>query len=443
MMGRPPWNIPLAPLLIELRATSGGLTSEEAKVRLAEYGANDALVRRRRPLWRQILERFANPLVLILLFAASLSAWTGQVASFVIIIVIILLSVVLDLAQQLRAENAVEALRRIGRLARQVCRDGRERTIAVEQLVPGDVVRLAAGDLVPADCRLIDGARPLRQPGAADRRALPGREARRATCRVPQRRDPGGRSTPVHGHLRRSAAAPTAVVCRTGEATELGRLARHAAPRQRPPDAFELGIRQFGFLMLRFTIFLVLFVLAANVLFQRPWLESLLFALALAVGLTPELLPMVVTVTLARGALRLAQRRVIVKRLAAIHDLGAMDVLCTDKTGTLTEARIRLVAPSGRRGRDSERVLRLAYLNSAFESGIKSPLDEAILAHRQARRDRLDEDRRGAVRLRAPARLGPGRRRHGAAAGRQGCAGGRIAALDRLRSAGGGAARAR
>ncbi len=161
------------------------------------------------------------------------------------------------------------------------------------------------------------------------------------------------------------SGSATAMVCRTGRATELGGLAG-ALVSQRPPDAFEHGIRRFGLLMLRFTVFLVLFVLAANVLFHRPWLESLLFALALAVGLTPELLHMVVTVT-----------------LAAIHDLGAMDVLCTDKTGTLTESRIRLVRHLDAGGGESEEVLRLDYLNSAFESGIKSPLDEAVLAHRR------------------------------------------------------------
>ena len=174
----------------------------------------------------------------------------------------------------------------------------------------------------------------------------------------------------------------TALVCRTGRATELGGLAQ-GLTTERPRDAFARGIRQFGFLMLRFTIFLVLFVVVTNVVFHRPFLESLLFALALAVGLTPELLPMVVTVTLANGARRLAQRRVIVKRLAAIHDLGAMDVLCTDKTGTLTESTIRLAGHVDHAGDNSEEVFRLAYLNSAFESGIKSPLDEAILSHQQ------------------------------------------------------------
>jgi Mg2+-importing ATPase len=172
------------------------------------------------------------------------------------------------------------------------------------------------------------------------------------------------------------------VVCRTGRATELGGLAEGLAA-ERPTDAFAQGIRRFGFLMLRLTVFLVLFVLATNVVFHRPWLESLLFALALAVGLTPELLPMVVTVTLANGASRLARSRVIVKRLAAIHDLGAMDVLCTDKTGTLTESRISVAGHVDTDGHSSEGVYVLAYLNSLFGSGIKSPLDEAILDHQR------------------------------------------------------------
>src|SRR3954471_19255210 len=172
----------------------------------------------------------------------------------------------------------------------------------------------------------------------------------------------------------------TALVCRTGAATALGGLAGTLASR-RPPDASAVGVRRFGLLILRLTVFLVLFVLAVNALFRRPWLESLLFALALAVGLTPELLPAIVTVTLSRGARRMAARRVIVKRLASIHDLGGMDVLCTDKTGTLTEARIRLVRHLDPRGEESERVFTLAYLNSAFESGLKSPLDEAVLEH--------------------------------------------------------------
>ena len=357
-----------------------GLATKRSKRRLAEYGPNDALIRRRRPLWRQTLDRLANPLILILLFASGLSAWTGEVTSFVIIVVIILLSVVLDVVQQARAENTVDALRRSVGLKAQALRDGEAHEIPVDQLVPGDVVELKAGDIVPGDCRLLT-ARDL----FVNQAMLTGEpypvEKHVADLAAPAE-EPSGATNFVFMGTSVISGTATALVCRTGRATELGGLAQGLAT-ERPRDAFDRGIRQFGFLMLRLTVFLVLFVVATNVVFHRPFLESLLFALALAVGLTPELLPMVVTVTLANGARRLAARRVIVKRLAAIHDLGAMDVLCTDKTGTLTESKIRLAGHVDHAGDDNEEVFRLAYLNSAFESGIRSPLDEAILSHQQ------------------------------------------------------------
>ena len=160
-----------------------------------------------------------------------------------------------------------------------------------------------------------------------------------------------------------------------------------------PPTAFEEGTHRFGLLIMRLTVLLVLFVLLVNAFFHRPWLESFLFAVALAVGLTPELLPMVVSVTLSKGALRMAAKKVIVKRLSAIQNLGSMDVLCTDKTGTLTEARIHLERHVNGLGKESDRVLKLAYLNSFFETGVKSPLDDAILEHREIDASRLAEDR--------------------------------------------------
>ena len=380
MVDSPPWNLPLHGLLLALDATPGGLSDQAARQRLAECGPNDALAHRRRPLWRQILDRFANPLILILLFASGLSAWTGQVTSFVIIVVIILLSVVLDVVQQARAENTVDALRRSVGLTAEALRDGTIREIPVDQLVPGDVVELQAGDIVPGDCRLL-AARDL----FVNQALLTGEpypvEKRPADLAPPADEPSGAENFAFMGTSVISGTA-TALICRTGRATELGGLAQ-GLTTERPRDAFARGIRQFGFLMLRLTIFLVLFVVVTNVVFHRPFLESLLFALALAVGLTPELLPMVVTVTLANGARRLAGHRVIVKRLAAIHDLGAMDVLCTDKTGTLTESTIRLAGHVDHAGDNNEEVFRLAYLNSAFESGIRSPLDEAIISHQQ------------------------------------------------------------
>jgi P-type Mg2+ transporter len=371
------WDPPIKSLLSQLDATPGGLTEGEAKRRFALHGPN-AEVSRRRPAWLLVLDRFANPLVLILLFASALSAWTGDVWSFGIIVIIILLSVSLDVVQQQRAENTIDALRRTVGLRARVLRDGQERDIAIEQLVPGDVVQLAAGDIVPADCRLL-AARDF----FVNQAALTGEPypvEKHCIDQAQPTEEISGALNYIFMSTSVISGMATALVCQTGGTTEIGGLAGSLGGR-RQPDAFDNGIRQFGMLMLRFTVFLVLFVLAANVLFERPWLESLMFALALAVGLTPELLPMVVTVTLANGAKRLAGRKVIVKRLAAVHDLGAMDVLCTDKTGTLTESKIRLVRHLDSCGQDSERVFRLAYLNSAFETGIKSPLDEAILAH--------------------------------------------------------------
>jgi P-type Mg2+ transporter len=278
------WNPPLAAVLAELGATPQGLAEAEAAERLRRFGPNDATARRARPLWLRFLSRFVNPLVLILLFASALSAATGDVTSFAIVVVIVLSSVVLDFVQELRAENAVEALRRSVGLRATVRRDGTEHELPVEALVPGDVVRLVAGDVVPADARLLE-ARDLfvnqalltGEPYPAEKRCLdlPAPVA-----------EPAAATNAVFMGTSVISGTATALICRTGAATALGGLAGTLASR-RPADAFAIGVRRFGLLILRLTIFLVLFVLAVNVLFRRPWLESLLFALALAVGLTP------------------------------------------------------------------------------------------------------------------------------------------------------------
>jgi len=354
-----------------------GLTEAEAETRLAEIGPNDVLAERTRPMWRAVAERFSNPLILILLFASALSAWTGDVLSFVIIVVIVLLSVVLDVLQQRRAENAVEALRRSVGLKATVIRDGAPREMAVERLVPDDIVRLSAGDIVPADCRLLEAADLYVNQALLTGEPYPVAKNAEAAAEADS---PAEALNAVFAGTSVISGRGTALVCETGRRTQIGAVARSLAAR-RPRDAFEQGIKGFGLLMMQLTIFLVLFVLAINTLFDRPWLESLIFALALAVGLTPELLPMVFTVTLANGARRLASRHVIVKRLAAIHDLGAMDVLCTDKTGTLTQADVTLAHHVDADGAASTRVFELAYLNCAFAGGVASPLDGAVVAH--------------------------------------------------------------
>ena len=379
MPGTPPprfWQSPIE-ALPGPRPWSRGLTRAEASERYEKFGPNDVLAERARPLWRAVVDRFSNPLILILLFASALSAWTGDVLSFAIIVAIVLLSVVLDVVQQRRAENAVDALRRSVGLKATVVRDGTEAELPVERLVPGDVVRLSAGDIVPADCRLLEAASLYVNQSLLTGEPYPVAKDAAATAASDS---PAEALNAVFAGTSVISGSATALVCETGRRTELGAVARSLTAR-RPRDAFERGIQDFGLLMMRLTIFLVLFVLAANTLFDRPWLESLIFALALAVGLTPELLPMVFTVTLANGARRLAERRVIVKRLASIHDLGAMDVLCTDKTGTLTQADVAVAHHVDAEGTPSARVFELAYLNSTLASGIASPLDRAVVAH--------------------------------------------------------------
>src|SRR5271165_2256377 len=372
------WKQPTTELLAELASSSDGLTSHEAKLRLLRYGSNDATAPKRAPAWLRFIRRFANPLILVLLLASGLSAATGDVASFIIVVAIVLLSVLLDFVQESRAQSAVDALREQVALRADVRRDGAETSLPVAQLVPGDAVRLAAGDLVPADGVLLTARDFFVNQALLTGESYPV-EKRAAEL--------GDHATEI-SEAGNVALAGTSVisgsagllVCRTGRRTTLGQLADTLIAKP-PPTSFEIGLRRFSMLILRITLVLVVLVMAESMAFHRPWIDSLIFALALAVGLTPELLPMIMTITLARGAVRLSHQRVIVKSLPAIHNLGAMDVLCTDKTGTLTEARIALTRHVDITDNDSERVLTLAWLNSHFESGLKSPLDTAILAH--------------------------------------------------------------
>lgn len=371
------WKEPLDLLLARLATSSEGLNNAEAQWRLATYGPNNAATVKRSPLWLQFLARFRNPLVIILLVASGLSAATGDIASFFIVVSIVTISMTLDFVQEVRAQNAVEALRRSVAVQATVRRNGASLSVPIEQLVPGDVVELIAGDLVPADSRLlvsrdlfVNQALLTGEPYPAEKQASEvalGAE------------NPAGASNAVFAGTSVISGTATIIICRTGRKTALGNLATSLSEKP-PATAFAVGIRRFGMLIMRFTVLMVLFVLVVNISFHRPVLESLMFALALAVGLTPELLPMIVTVTLARAAMELAKRKVIVKRLSAIHDLGAMNVLCTDKTGTLTEATIKLMRAIDGTGTESQRAYAYACVNSHFESGMKSPLDEAILA---------------------------------------------------------------
>jgi len=358
---------------------AAGLSDGEAAARLARYGPNQLRVRKRDSLLLEYLLRFRNPLVIILLAASAISAFTGELVNFLIIIVIVLLSVTLDFVQEYRANAAAEKLRDSVALQTRVTRGGQPQTIPVAAIVPGDIVLLSAGDRIPADGLVLDARDFFVKQALLTGEPYPV-EKRPGTLPADATELEDASNAVFMGTSVISGSARMQVM-RTGSASALGTIAASLA-RRPPPTSFELGARRFGMLIMRLTMLMVLFVLFVNTLHHRPLLESFLFAVALAVGLTPELLPMVISVTLSRGAIRMARQQTIVKRVSAIHDLGAMDVLCTDKTGTLTEAKIAMALHVDGAGQPSAHVLELAYLNSFFETGLKSPLDEAILAYR-------------------------------------------------------------
>jgi len=374
------WNTPLSDLLGELETSASGLTVNEAEARLERYGHNLLNTTPRRSALRQYLTHFKNPLVLILLVASTLSAFMGEFEGAWIIWVIVLLSVTLDFIQEHRAERAANLLKKRVAVRATVLRNGEPVETRLEKIVPGDIVLLNAGALVPADCRLLDAKDFFVNQSLLTGETFPV-EKHAAALTEPTHELADAENAVFMGTSVVSGMA-TAVVCRTAQQTALGDIAE-TLNRQPPPTRFELGLQSFGQLIMRLTVFLVLFVFLINAVFARPLLESFLFSIALAVGLTPELLPMIVTLTLSRGAIRLSRQHVIVKKLSAIENLGGMDILCTDKTGTLTEAHIRLERHIDALGEDSSSVLKLAYLNSHFESGLRSPLDDAILEHHE------------------------------------------------------------
>jgi Mg2+-importing ATPase len=370
------WCLSSAALYERTASRPTGLTGAEAAERLGRFGPNRVSEPARARLMWKVWRRFSEPLVAILLVAAVVAGLSGDVASVVIIMAVVSLSIVLDVVQEHRAEVAAEALKRSVAIHADALRDGAVISIPVEQVVPGDVIELRAGDLVPADGIVLQSRNAHVNEALMTGEPYPA-EKRSGACAAAT---PADAFNALFAGTSLVSGEASMLVVAAGSATRFGGIALALAGNEQP-SAFERGIHRLGLLIMRMTIFLTLFVLLVHLAFGRPVIDSFLFAAALAVGLTPELLPMVMTVSLSRGALRMARRKVIVKRLASIHDLGAMNVLCTDKTGTLTEAKITLVSHPGSDGRDCARVLELAAVNSQLESGVRSPLDSAILAH--------------------------------------------------------------
>jgi Mg2+-importing ATPase len=370
---QPPfWTQPAETVAGRLGCALEGLTTQQAAERLRAYGPNLDKPPKRIGLVLSILRRFVEPLSLVLLFAAAISAFTGDAPSAIIIAVILALSIGLDAVQERRALKAAELLRQSVAVKSEVRRDGQFQLLEAEQIVPGDVIRVRGGDVIPADAIVLDC-----DGFSAEEAALTGEpypvEKRPGVCAAESAAEA------VNALFRGSVAEAgeaTALVVGTGAATLFGGAAA-ALAEDSAPSPFQIDLRRLGFLIVRLTVLLVFFVLSAHMLFGRPFLQSLMFSAALAVGLTPELLPMITTVTLARGAVRMAAVKVIVKRLASIHDMGAMTVLCTDKTGTLTSAEIVLSASLDPAGKPSETPARLAAA-CAVLGGDRGALDAAL-----------------------------------------------------------------
>jgi P-type Mg2+ transporter len=353
-----------------------GLTNEEAAQRLRDFGPNDPAPRRHGELVFELLVLFINPLVVILLVASILSAVLGQRADAAIIFVITMSSVAINFSQTYRSGKAIRRLREHVCLTASVLRDGAWRDVRRDEIVPGDVVRLGAGDMVPADGRLHESRDLFVQQAALTGESMP--VEKEAGIAIEQEDKSPAAANLVF--LGTSVVSGTGVVSvtATGSRTSFGLIGARLRDRAGETE-FERSLRQFGFLIMRVVLFLILFILIVRVALHRDAFESFIFAVALAVGLTPEFLPMITSVTLASGAVRMAKDEVIVKHLPAIQNFGSIDVLCSDKTGTLTMGVMTLHASVDATGESSEHPLSLAYLNSKFETGIRSPLDAAIL----------------------------------------------------------------
>ena len=373
----------LTALLQRLETSETGLTAAQAAERIKKFGLNDPAPVRATTVFTGVLRFCANPLVIILLLASVVSAVVGDIIDAVIIAAIMLLSGAVNFFQTYRSQRAVLRLRAQVAPTATALRDGKWTEVPRSAVVPGDLIRLSAGDLVPADSHMIWSRNFHLQEAALTGESMP---VEKSPAETASPESSIQSSNMIFLGTSVVSGMATAVVITTGRATAFGDIATRLTVRA-PETEFDRGSKRFGLLIMETVFFLVLFILLVNLAMHRNALESLLFAVALAVGLTPEFLPMITTVTLSVGAVKMARKNVIVKHLAAIQNLGSIDVLCTDKTGTLTAGEMTVDRSLDPFGQAADRAIFLAYLNSYFETGIRSPLDSAILKQPQAHVD--------------------------------------------------------
>ena len=373
-------GLPLGELKKRLDFTEHGLSSAEAEGRLRQYGFNE--ISEEKPLspFMRLWNQIKNPLVLLLCVLGAVSLFTGDIRAAVVIFVMVLLGIVLRYLQEMRADKAAEELKAMVSTHATVLRDGEATEIPLKMVVPGDIILLGAGDLVPADSRILSAKNLFVNQAALTGESLP--------VEKNDKEDQADITNPLEMTNACFLASnvvsgsATAVVVHTGESTYFGGIASSLSGEQEL-TSFDKGINRFTWLMIRFIFIMVPAVFLVNGLSRGNWTEAFLFALAVAVGLTPEMLPMIVSVNLSKGAIGMSRKKVIVKRLNAIQNFGAMDVLCTDKTGTITRGKIILEQHLDVKGKDCQKVLDFGYLNSYHHTGLKNIMDDAILDHEE------------------------------------------------------------
>ena len=360
-------DVPKRSFLRNFKLLKADFPKQEAQKRLDEYGSNEAAKKQKRTLVFQFILKFFHPLVVLLVVIAAVTFWTGDAVSGSIIGVMAVMSVVLGFFQEYRAGKEAERLSEMVRATATVYRNGKPKEIPIKQIVPGDIVDLFAGDMIPADIRIIQ-AKDL----FINQAALTGES-------MPVEKTPTVDSVAFMGSSVVSGTA-LGVVIKTGLATEFGEISKRLSSINQP-TSFDKGINKFVWLMIRAMVVLVIVICAINYFTKGNFMEALLFSLAVAIGLTPEMLPMLVTINLSKGAIAMSKKEVIVKRLNSIQNFGAMDVLCTDKTGTLTLDRIVLEKYCDVVRKEDQGVLKLAYINSFYQTGLKNILDKAVLKY--------------------------------------------------------------
>jgi Mg2+-importing ATPase len=361
-------------LVRSLHSDPNGLTSEDVRQRQAKYGPNLLKPKHRSNSFLLLLRQFISPLVLILIVASIMSFFLGDRTNSLIILAIVVVSGCLGFWQEKGAADAVDKLLAIVQTKAMVRRDRREFEVPVEELVPGDIVILNAGDLIPGDSALIESKDLYVNEAPLTGETFP---VEKSAGVLPEGTPLAQRTNSLFMGTHVVSGDATALVVKTGKESEFGKVSARLEQRQ-PETEFERGVRRFGYLLINVTLLLVLAIFAINIYFNRPPLEAFLFALALAVGLTPQLLPAIISVNLAQGARRMAAKKVIVKRLASIENFGSMNVLCADKTGTLTEGKIVFRSALTVNQVNSPKAKLYAFLNSSFETGFTNPIDEAI-----------------------------------------------------------------